>query len=142
QVIARPRRRAWICGSERRLAVSRGSERGHAEAAHLLLTRHDRIERLGRWSPADLLSAACANRDLGSVQGLLQRGVSPNEPNADEILPLVTAVKAGSTQIVRYLLQHGADPSLRSGQRTALDYARDTGDWEMIQLLEKRKSSI
>ena len=96
-----------------------------------------------RWSAGDLLNIACANGDLDSVKVLLGAGVDPNAAGENQAVPLISAVLSGSQATAAYLLDRGADPDRRFNGRTALDYARDAGDWGLIRMLQARtKRSI
>jgi ankyrin repeat protein len=110
---------------------------GHGATARLLLDRKAPLGA-GRWSAADLLDAAAGNGDLDAVTALVRAGADPNGPAKGGALPLVSAVRAGARGVVAFLLDHGADPGLRVAGRTAIDYARDAGDGELIRLLSAR----
>jgi len=109
----------------------------HQGKAVVLLLRGGADPNLaGRWSANDLLNAACANGDLDSVKALLDRGVDPNAMAPEQRVPLISAVMSGSKPVVAYLLERGADPARRFAGRTAMDFAREAGDWGMIRILE------
>jgi len=56
--------------------------------------------------------------DGDGVYTLVERGCSPNEPNAEGELALVVAVAQHRVQVVRILLELGADPNLPDGNGT------------------------
>jgi len=117
--------------------------RRQAKIASLLSQRKADPHLEGRWTAADLLNIACANGDVDSVKLLVEAGVDPNAVGQDQAIPLISAVLSGSQPTAAYLLERGADPERRLDGRTALDYARDAGDWALIRMLQARtKRSI
>lgn len=53
--------------------------------------------------------------------------------------PLHRAVELGKADIVRYLVSEGANLNIKNAKgRTALEYARMSDQWEVIQAFEKR----
>jgi ankyrin repeat protein len=86
------------------------------------------------------------------VAPLLAGGANPNIILEDECPPLMLAAVRGNANVVRLLLEHGANPTLRYKGRTACDLATQA-HWgaqqydETIELLneatnkrEKRKN--
>ena len=117
--------------------------RRQAKIASLLSQRKADLHLEGRWTAADLLNVACANGDVDSVKLLVEAGVDPNAAGQDQAIPLISAVLSGSQATAAYLIERGADPERRLDGRTALDYARDAGDWGLIRMLQARtKRSI
>src|SRR5512142_1074317 len=62
---------------------------------------------------ADPLLAAVTRFDTKAVQQLLERGASPDAKDAKNRSALFYAAQDGSIDIVRLLLEHGADRSTR-----------------------------
>ncbi len=95
-----------------------------------------------------LVIAANAN-DEDMVKMLIQRGAQVNKFSDPSVFQdgdrkkshtnaLICAAKNGYTAIVRLLLDSGADTCLNdSEQKTALDYARENGNQEIIAMLTK-----
>ncbi len=55
----------------------------------------------------------------------------------DWVTPLWFAAMNGRTDIVGLLLEHGADPQVADAQgRSILDYARDAGQDQIVEMLE------
>lgn len=109
----------------------------------LPLRRGARPDGPGHWSGGALLDTAFSNGDLASVKALLVHGLDPNAPGEEGVVPLVSAVLSGSRITVEYLSAHGTDVRKRFKGRTAVDYARDTGDLSLVRTLEAHtKSSI
>lgn len=82
----------------------------------------------------DLVDAA-AYGVTGRVRELLHAGEAPNGPDGRG-MPLRTAAYHGYADVVRILLSHGADRSLKSREgKNALDYAEAQGREEVAALL-------
>jgi hypothetical protein len=98
---------------------------------------------------ASVLMAAIERRDLTAVRVALAAGI-PAEGSAWRRLvarrdptPLLAAVRTNSIEIVKLLLDHGADPN-RDTQawRTPLAVAAYNGDRPMIELLLSRGATV
>src|SRR5262249_3975862 len=69
---------------------------------------------------------AVAEGRVSDVPAILARG--ERDVNAVDLMggtDLIWAASAGNAAMVKVLLDHGADPNLRSGGLTALDHAQD-----------------
>lgn len=80
---------------------------------------------------------AVNNQDLARVRGLIGEGADPNETDENGDCPLIIAAYRGYTEIVRVLLEAGADvtavdPSMKA---TALHAAAYAGHAEAARLL-------
>jgi uncharacterized protein len=86
---------------------------------------------------ADVLRAAVRRGDLPEVRGLLRNGVDLNTRGADGLTPLMIAAGKGNTELVRLLIDAGADvyttDSAAGG--TALHKAVQGGDLETVRVL-------
>jgi ankyrin repeat protein len=74
---------------------------------------------------------------LKCIQLLLENGVDVNVPFGEtDFTPLMYAARHGMTQIVKLLLDHGADPNhCGSENQTALNFAANYGKADTCQLL-------
>lgn len=92
----------------------------------------------GDWK--DMYEAAL-DGDLALVRYHISAGVNPNHQHP-EILrtPLVASLINGHDEIAHYLLEHGADPNLRSelDGLTPLETARRHRRTEFVELLVSR----
>jgi hypothetical protein len=71
------------------------------------------------------LGLAAYNGKLHTVQALVDAGVTSNAQDEAGDSPLILATKSGQPEIVKFLLDHGADPKLKNKDgRTALKVAR------------------
>ena len=77
---------------------------------------------------------ACAAGNLDILKKLDIKYI--NTPNKIQDTPLIVAAYYGYSNIVEYLLDVGADPSIRNtAGKTALDYAQEKGREECVKLL-------
>ncbi|MES2801934.1 MAG: ankyrin repeat domain-containing protein [Bdellovibrionota bacterium] len=85
---------------------------------------------------------AAATGDLALVQYHITGGVNPNYQHPEILCtPLVAAIVAGHTAIAKFLLEHGADPTLLSeyDNLTPLQAAQLHGRQEILQILNQRR---
>jgi ankyrin repeat protein len=84
------------------------------------------------------LAIAAAEGDISQVRRLLSRGASPNGYGPDGHAPaLVYAAGNNNVEIVKLLLEKGADPTRRDFEgKTALDRAREYKNIEAVKILE------
>lgn len=95
----------------------------------------DLDDPLGRYGP---LHFAIALRSKAISQLLIAHGAEVDAYNCEGYTPLLTAVTRGQGDLVRMLLEAGADPNLVSADErrvTALAVAGLQGDSAMVQLL-------
>ena len=110
---------------------------GQVKVVQLLLERGAGVDARNRHGETALHDAALAgNADVMKV--LLDRGAVINAIDADMgATPLMLAASLGRTRAVAFLLSRGANPLLRDrAGRTALDRAKETGDSDLVKLLE------
>ncbi|MNT26721.1 Ankyrin repeats (3 copies) [compost metagenome] len=92
----------------------------------------------GDWK--DMYAASVAG-DLALVRHHISAGVNPNYQHPEILCtPLVASLIHGHTDIAHYLLEHGADPQLRSDfdDMTPLEAARRYRRSEFVTLLRAR----
>lgn len=119
-----------------RTALYLAAGRGHADMVDLLLKwgADPCIRRSGGW---DALSVAASEAHVEVVSLLLDvAGVEVDGSDADGCTALHRASAWGRAEVVRVLLQHGADWRRRTQGKTPLDMARDRGRVECAALLE------
>lgn len=84
------------------------------------------------------LGLACFFGHLDTAEYLVRAGASVNAQSRNGLraAPIQSAAAGGHHQIVKMLLQHGADPNVREqGGYTPLHAAAQNGDDEMIRVL-------
>ena len=88
---------------------------------------------------SNILANAIAHSNVGAVRLLLQHGADANAAGAQHISPLVFAIRGRRpAQIVSALLEHGADPHVRTpDNQSAYKYALAAGLPEIAAMLEK-----
>ncbi len=88
----------------------------------------------------DFLTGAAMSGDLAVARLLLEKGATPNPPDDLGYSPLMHAVltEASSLELVKLLLEHGADAKVKAKDGlTALTFAKRKGWTEVITLLTK-----
>jgi hypothetical protein len=101
-------------------------------------------------SPSTLDNQLIEAVDVGDkpkVESLLNRGADVNAKNATEehqhVEPLILAVREDRLGVARVLLDHGAKPNgLDTSKGTALMFAADKNDADMIRLLLSRGANV
>ncbi|KAJ7351402.1 ankyrin repeat protein, partial [Mycena albidolilacea] len=94
---------AAVCGEDDDTALQEAAINGDIEMMKLLL---DHGAPVDDWA----LQRGCARGDLGMVKLLLERGAGTDEPSSGTLeSALVSAVRYRQLDVVRYLLDHGAD---------------------------------
>jgi ankyrin repeat protein len=93
------------------------------------------------WSPGigvDVwqMFCACISGDLETIKHLVNKDASIVRCQFNYRTPLYFAVRENQIEIVRFLLEQGADPLSLAVNDTLLDIARDRGYAEMEKLLE------
>lgn len=85
----------------------------------------------------NMLLTACKNGQKGVVQAFLKKGgIQLDKRDAQGATPLYYASAKGSRDIVKLLLDAGADASIADNQsRTALHMACQAGNRDIIRLL-------
>jgi hypothetical protein len=87
-------------------------------------------------SPLEL--AVEEDLDFATIRTLLERGAAVNVTDGYHVSPLLKAASRGRTDVVRLLLEHGADPSLSQshyGPRTPIIEAVEQGNLDMARIL-------
>ncbi len=151
-------------GGDWETGLGAASHMGRRDIAHLLIDSGARIDvfavfMLGEMAPAKalltafpaihhtpgphgipLLSHAIVGKkeSLDVFHLLIAAGADVNAAAWRGVTPLMQAVAADQAEMARTLLEHGADPSVKTpGGVTALDIARKKNSPELIALLSK-----
>ncbi len=108
---------------------------GYREAAAELLKYKQGIEAIDL-NEAVLIAAGMGHIDI--LKDMLQNQVNVNVIGRNNRTPLMAAVKFGRVDTVRLLVDNGSDPTPKDNDgSTALIVARDAGNKEIIEIVEK-----
>jgi ankyrin repeat protein len=105
---------------------------GHADVVELLLqakTEYRHVKIL------PLISQAAWQGNISILQALLKTHTDINQSRDDVAPPLIAAIMSRSLETVKLLLTSKADAKVKFRGKTAADYARMTGDKQLIQLV-------
>jgi MBG domain-containing protein/ankyrin repeat protein len=83
---------------------------------------------------SDVMTAVVYS-DPAAVVELLDRGWWVDRPDSNGRTPLMAAAMNGDLAMTQLLLQRGADPNRRAPDGSVLDYARRSGNAEVMELL-------
>lgn len=113
-----------------------------AVAAKALIASGEPIDQKDN-AGATALAYAFQFEDHGAARRLLSMGARGDAPIGADAIPLgVLVVIGGDVDGVRLLQRHGLDVAgLRYRGKTALDYARQSGDRKLIEALESKSST-
>ena len=124
------------------LSESTGEEADVEKEAEALAARAAETEADLPWGdPQGMLFAAAKVGDVVRVVRLLREGADPNVPPYESVAltPIRVAAEGGHTEVVRALLQHGAEPNASSGgslsDQAPLGLAAAAGHLELCALL-------
>lgn len=107
-------------------------KKGNTKNALQMLQKHPKIAGL------TLLSQVCDQDkcDLSLVEALLKHGAKMDEKRTP---PLLTAVRRGHVDVVKLLLNKGADPNIsNNNKQTAVHIAVQTANKDMLQILKDK----
>jgi len=111
--------------------------------AHIKATGNDELPRFASGRDAALLEAAEAQDvNLKQVEALLKSGANANTRDALGMRPLLYAARNGVIEVVRVLLEAGADPDVKGGGFTPLGIAALNGHTRTVQLLLKAGADV
>ena len=93
------------------------------------------IAYIGRWERLPEASAAVCDHDISKLEDMLQSGLDLNTPiqlsEYIKLMPLEIAVFRNDAPMIRFLLEHGADPDLAVERPLLLTAARCCGPEEV-----------
>ena len=89
---------------------------------------------------------ACERGNLDKVKKFIKKGYDVNKTSERHFLPktpLMFAAGKGKFDVVKYLIDHGADVSKKAwNKRTALHYASERGDLKVVEALLSKGAEI
>ncbi len=125
---------------EGRTALMFAAYNGHTEIARILIDRGAKIDALDHSHRTALLFAATGPFPE-TVKFLLDNKSNPNVvDNGEHFSPLMHAAAEGNLDIVKILLEYGADPDLKDVDGdTAESFARQKGHTALVDYLKSMK---
>ncbi len=125
---------------EGRTALMFAAYNGHTEIARILIDRGAKIDALDHSHRTALLFAATGPFPE-TVKFLLDNKSNPNVvDNGEHFSPLMHAAAEGNLDIVKILLEYGADPDLKDVDGdTAESFARQKGHTALVDYLKSLK---
>ena len=96
------------------------------------------------WSKEEQLREACSKDRFDEVRGLIEEGVDVDSKDEIGRTPLMWAAYKGHVEIIRLLLDHGADVNNRTygDYYIALHWAASYGKDESVKLLIERGANL
>ena len=109
--------------------------KGHLPLAQRLIERKAEVNKPG-WAPLHYAASNPEPVGLELTRLLLEHHAYIDAESPNKTTPLMMAARYGSPEVVRLLLEEGADPTLRNEQGlTALDFALRAERKDAVQLL-------
>lgn len=127
----------WLRDENKKVALFYNDLRGPMFAIDSIYNRDNEFVSF-RFEKVDRVHAAIAKNDMASLEKLLKNGAEINKPNKFyKETPLNFAVRAERADCVKFLLEHGADKTIRDvWGKTPLENAKRLGYDEIARLLE------
>jgi TatD DNase family protein len=109
--------------------------KGHTEVARALVARQADVNKTG-WTPLHYAATYGGTGAVEQVQWLLDQHAYIDAESPNLTTPLMMAAHYGSAEVVRLLLDAGADASLRNEQQlTAMDFAMKASRPSVAELI-------
>ncbi|MGQ9724890.1 MAG: ankyrin repeat domain-containing protein [Tepidimonas sp.] len=109
--------------------------RGHLDIVQALLRRGAQVNRPG-WTALHYAASGKTDQALAITRLLLEHHAYIDAESPNRSTPLMMAARYGREEVVRWLLQEGADPTLRNQQGLdAIDFARQVGREAIVELI-------
>ena len=111
---------------------------GHEEVVEYLLTKGADVNFVSPSTGFTALTGAVSQRHGRVADLLVRRGAEVNHQYEGTLTPLIVATAQGDLNLVRLLLDHGADPNLGGMEgKSALDLAKEKGSREIAEVLRQ-----
>jgi len=111
---------------------------GHEEVVEYLLSKGADVNFAAPSTGFTALTGAVSQRHGRVADLLVRRGAEVNHLYEGTLTPLVVATSQGDLNLVRLLLDHGADPNLGGMEgKSALDLAKEKGSREIAEVLRQ-----
>src|SRR3989454_4241074 len=111
---------------------------GHEEVVEYLLAKGADVNFVPPSTGFTALTGAVSQRHGRVADLLVRRGAEVNHQYEGTLPPLIVAAAQGDLNLVRLLLDHGADPNLGGMEgKSALDLAKGKGSREIAEVLRQ-----
>jgi len=122
-------------------ALMRAADWGDEDLTKLLISKGANVNSAGLWDKkTSLMRAAIGNR-LGLLRILCEAGATLDLTHNDGKSAMMLAAEEGNVEIVKELLERGADVTIKSGWRhdgpTAEGLAEDAGKANVVALFKE-----
>jgi ankyrin repeat protein len=114
------------------------ANRGQLRVANFLLDHGADVNRKYHGTPPLHMAAMGGQKTM--VELLLSRGANVNARDGSGETALLTSARIGYWAVFEVLLAHNADVNARAQGRTALSYAAENGNLEMVKMLLATKA--
>lgn len=112
--------------------------KGQTDIAQALIRRGAEVNKPG-WTPLHYAASNPERNSIDMVRLLLEHHAYIDAESPNKTTPLMMAAKYGEADVVRLLLEEGADASLRNEQGlTAVDFARRADRQDLADLIAGR----
>ena len=116
-------------------ALMMAALKGNLDAARALIARDADVNKTG-WTPLHYAASGTAQQAPAMVALLLEHHAYIDAASPNGTTPLMMAVRYGTADAARLLVQEGADPTLRNQLGlTAADFARQADRADMVELV-------
>ncbi|MDA8456844.1 ankyrin repeat domain-containing protein [Acidovorax sp. GBBC 3334] len=109
--------------------------RGQVAAARALIAKDADVNKTG-WTPLHYAASGTTDRQLELAQMLIEQSAYIDAESPNGTTPLMMAVSYGRADVARFLLEQGADPTIKNQVGlTAADFARRAARQDMADLV-------
>ena len=120
-------------------ALQHSIENGQWEIGRLLIDNGAEVSITDKREPVFTSFHKFVPKQIEFAQLLLQHGGDVNATDREGFMPIHVAIKGGNTEMVRFLLSHGADPDAPYKQKLPIELAKHLGHMDIVTVIQKEK---